>query len=113
MEPIQTFLHPVVASLLRPVALSDEKVQCAWHMAVGGSLARVTKASLGTTGQLVVVLEDARWQDEILRSRALILDRLQRVLGEETVTGLDVRVPPSETSHRRYGSARAMTHTKP
>jgi hypothetical protein len=113
MEPIQNLLHPVVANLLRPVPLSDEKVQCAWQMAVGSGLARVTRATHGPTGQLVVVLDDARWQKEIARSRALILERLQRVLGEDTVTGLDLRVPRSEEPHRRRRSGRGAIDTKP
>ena len=111
MEPIQNLLLPVVANMLRPVPLSDEKVRCAWRMAVGSGLARVTQATLGATGRLVVVLDDARWQDEVYRSRALILERLQRVLGEETVTGLDLRVPRSETPHRRPRAGRTATHT--
>ena len=110
MEPIQNLLLPVVASMLRPVPLSDEKVQCAWRMAVGSGLARVTQATLGTMGQLVVVLDDGRWQDEIYRSRALILERLQRVLGKETVTELDLRVPRSEATRRRSRSGRTTTH---
>jgi hypothetical protein len=81
-------------------------------MAVGSGLARVTQATLGTTGQLLVVLDDARWHDEIHRSRGLILERLQRVLGEETVTGLDLRVPRSEAPYRRPRPGRAITPTK-
>jgi predicted nucleic acid-binding Zn ribbon protein len=113
MEPIQNLLHPVVASLLRAVPLSDEKVQCAWQMAVGASLARVTQATLGAGGQLVVVLDDARWRDEIHRSRVLILERLQRVLGEDAVTGLDLRAPRSDSSSRRPRAGRTTAQTKP
>jgi hypothetical protein len=82
-------------------------------MAVGSGLARVTQATLGTAGQLVVIIDDARWHDEIHRSRGLILNRLQQVLGDEAVTGLDLRVPRSEASHRRSRSGRTITHTKP
>jgi len=113
MEPIQNLLLPIVANMLRPVPISDEKVRFAWRMAVGSGLARVTQATLGPMGQLVVVLDDARWQEEVCRSRVLILERLQRVLGEEAVTGLDVRVPRSETPRRRPHVRRTTVDTKP
>ena len=110
MEPIQNLLLPTVAALLKPVPLSDEKVQCAWRMAVGAGLAKVTQATLGTTGRLRVVLDDGRWQAELSRSRALILERLQRVLGAETVIGIDWQAPPSEKPRRRHRPGNTPAH---
>lgn len=106
MEPIQNFLYPAVAQLLRRAPLSEEKLLCAWRIAVGAGLARVTHVRLGPAGVLDVALADGRWYADVHRSRALILDRMQQVLGADTVKEIDVREPPAEKKARRPGSRR-------
>jgi predicted nucleic acid-binding Zn ribbon protein len=57
---------------------------------VGPSLARMTSVELeGTT--LRVNATDARWLKEIERARAVILQKLQHVLGPEAVTKISTR----------------------
>lgn len=57
-------------------------------MAVGADLARVSRAQAGHGGVLTVRVDDRRWQPELERSRAMILARLQDVLGADQARGL-------------------------
>lgn len=91
MDPIQNLLHPAVAACLRPAPLSAAKVQCAWRVAVGASLAGVTEARLRDGGVLEVDAGDSPWRREIERSRGLILQRLHATLGPDVVRTIRVR----------------------
>jgi predicted nucleic acid-binding Zn ribbon protein len=113
MESIQDLLHPVAARLLRPAPLSDEKVLCAWRLAVGAALARVARPRLSDRGVLHVALDDARWKPDIDRSRALILERLQSVLGDEVVRSVTVSAPRAAPAPPRPSGQRASTRRKP
>jgi predicted nucleic acid-binding Zn ribbon protein len=81
VEPIQDYLHAVAARLVRDAPLSDEKVRCAWQMAVGAGLARVSQAHVEADGTVRVTADDARWRKEIAKGRDVILQRLQATLG--------------------------------
>ena len=106
MEHIQHLLHPVVAGILRQAPFSEEKLVCAWHMAVGAELARVSRVQV-TAGVLKVTLDDGRWQQELERSRALILERLQAVLGPDVVCRLQfMATSPPATSGARPAARR-------
>ena len=94
MEHIQHLLHPVVAGILRQAPFSEEKLACAWHLAVGAELARVSRVQ-ACTGVLKVILDDGRWQQELERSRALILERLQAMLGPDVARCLEFAAAPT------------------
>jgi len=79
-----------LADLLRGAPLSPGKVSFAWQAAVGPVIERETAVRL-VGDALVVDAANRHWAREIRRSSALILDRLQRLLGAETVTRIDVR----------------------
>jgi hypothetical protein len=67
-------------SLLARQPMSAGKIAFAWQLAVGPALARATTVKYGD-GVLSVRSSDARWIREVERSRAIILERLQSLLG--------------------------------
>lgn len=80
----------VLAEIIRKAPLCPEKVAFAWRAAVGPAVDRVTHAALGDDGVLRVTAADAQWSREIKRSSRLILKRLEALLGEGTVTRIQV-----------------------
>jgi hypothetical protein len=88
--PISRAVPGALADLLSASPLSPGKVSFAWATAVGPALARVTTARLEGT-RVVVDAANAHWAKEVVRARTLILPRLQRFLGSETVTSIEVR----------------------
>ena len=90
MRSIQTFAGGVLAEVVRRQPASPARTTFAWQLAVGPALARMTSVELeGTT--LRVNATDARWLKEIERARAIILQKLQHVLGPEAVTKISTR----------------------
>jgi hypothetical protein len=87
--PVNQFLPDALASLLQRAPLTEEKVAFAWRHAVGPALDRVSRVRLdGET--LRVTVEGDVWRRELTRSTALILARLERLLGRGVVTELAV-----------------------
>ena len=84
MRPIADALAGALADLLRGAPLSPGKVQCAWRAAVGPALQRATAVRL-EGGVLLVDAATPHWGREVERSRAVILARLQTLLGTEAV----------------------------
>ena len=76
--------------LLRGEPLSDGKVTFAWNAAVGPALERVTNVKL-ERGVLLVETASPHWSREIHRSSGVILKRLKSLLGDGTVTRIEVR----------------------
>jgi hypothetical protein len=90
MRSIGTFAGSVVASVLRRQPPSSARTSFAWQLAVGPALARVTSVAIdGTT--LRVRSADPRWLKEIDRAKAVILPKLQDLLGDTAVTKISVR----------------------
>ena len=90
MRSIQSFAGGVLAEVVRRQPPSPARTSFAWQLAVGPALARMTSVELeGTT--LRVNALDARWLKEIERARAVILQKLQHVLGPEAVTKINTR----------------------
>ncbi len=78
-----------LAEILRKAPLSPEKIEFAWRTAVGTAVANVTTVEL--KGYVLQVhARDATWRREIERSAAMIRSRLNGLLGEGTVRGLNV-----------------------
>jgi predicted nucleic acid-binding Zn ribbon protein len=60
--------------------MSAGKITFAWQLAVGPALARATSVTY-RDGVLSVRSGDARWIREVERSRGILLERLQSLLG--------------------------------
>ena len=87
MKAVQTVLTPVIADILRRQPPSPSRTAFAWQLVVGPRLARVTSVEMdGTT--LKVSSADPRWLKELSRASAVIVPRLQQLLGAEQVKRL-------------------------
>jgi predicted nucleic acid-binding Zn ribbon protein len=90
MDPLHAVLPAVLSDLLRKGPVSPGKLELAWQVAVGSTLARVTQVRLVAPSVLGVAVADERWQRELKRSTKIILDRLRGLLGDAVVTRLEV-----------------------
>ncbi len=90
MESIQRHLLGAVGRLIEAQPLSRGKVDLAWRVAVGGPLARVTVVQLDATGVLHVRAQGPIWRRELQRSSAMVLQRLQTLLGKDAIVRLDL-----------------------
>jgi hypothetical protein len=90
MRPLSHALPGALVLLLRETPLSDGKVTFAWRAAVGAALERVTAVKLDGR-VLLVEAGTPQWAREVERSKSLILNRLQSLLGNGVVTHLEVR----------------------
>jgi predicted nucleic acid-binding Zn ribbon protein len=79
-----------LVELLRGTPLSDGKVTFAWRTVVGPALERATAVKLDAR-VLIVETASTQWAREVSRSSSMILARLQRFLGPETVSRIEVR----------------------
>ena len=93
MNPIASAVPGAIAAMLRAAPLSPGKVDFAWKTAVGPALQRVTAVRL-EGDVLIVETTSAQWSREVVRSARVILARLQHLLGERTVTTIQVRSRP-------------------
>jgi hypothetical protein len=89
--PIHHFSSLVIGDILRRQPESAARTRLAWQMAVGPALARVTSVDLAS-GVLTVRAADSRWTDEINRARAVIVKRLQDLLGTSHVHTLHIEL---------------------
>ncbi len=91
MVPLQKFVKDVLAEAIRRQPPSPARTSFAWQVAVGPTLARVTTVEL-VKETLIVCARDPQWAVEITRASALILARMQELLGRE-VREIEVRNP--------------------
>jgi predicted nucleic acid-binding Zn ribbon protein len=89
VEALHSVLASVLPRLLAGAPLTDEKVAFAWRAVVGASMERATQVTL-RDAVLHVRAADANWSREVRRSRAVILSRLQPLLGQDHVRGIKV-----------------------
>jgi predicted nucleic acid-binding Zn ribbon protein len=90
MRSIQTFAGGVVAQILQRQPPSPARTALAWQLAVGPALARMTSVELeGTT--LRIRSTDRRWLEEINRAEAVVLPKLQHLLGDGAITKISTR----------------------
>jgi hypothetical protein len=101
MEPVQSLISAAVACVVRPAPLSPEKVLFAWRASVGPAVSRVTRVRLAGAGVLEVVVDDDRFGDELARSAPVVLNRVQALLGADTVGRLELRRPERPAGRRR------------
>ncbi len=90
MRPLQQAMPSVVADLLRSGPMSPAKLAFAWRAVVGPAVDRATAVRLEDRA-LLVDSSSAQWARELRWSEALILARLQRLLGADVVTSIAVR----------------------
>jgi hypothetical protein len=83
VEPLGPLVDSVIPRLLAQAPMTPEKVNFAWRVAVGAAINHVTRARLA--GVTLIVDGEPQWLREVDRSQDLILRRLQRLLGAETV----------------------------
>jgi len=98
MQGLGTLPALVLPALLARAPLTPDKVAFVWGLAVGPAIARATTATLADT-VLTVRSTEATWAREVNRSRALILTRVQQLLGPTLVRSIVVeqrgaKVPP-------------------
>ena len=87
--PVQQFMSQALAQILRHAPESAEKLAFAWRAAVGTAVANVTTIEI--KGHILHVrTKDAAWRREIERSAGLIRNRLNTLLGEGSVKGINV-----------------------
>lgn len=91
MIPVKQLTSSVVTELVRRQPLSPAKVGFAWRTAAGPALARAATVELRDDGTILVRTTTAAWATEVERSRALLLARLQDMLGPDVATRLAVR----------------------
>src|SRR5262249_12124861 len=90
MQPLTAAMPAALAQLLHAIPLSTGKVDFAWNVAVGPALQKISSVRLD--GSILVVEADGQhWAREISRAAHIILPRLQALLGEGTVTRIEVR----------------------
>ena len=89
VHQVSQFMPRALAEVLRKAPLSPEKVDFAWRTAVGPAVANVTSVEL--KGHVLQVhAKDATWRREIERSVVVIRSRVNALLGDNTVRGLNV-----------------------
>ena len=89
MDQASRVLPAVLAAAIRQAPLTPEKVAFAWRQAGGAAIARVSTVAL-TDGVLTVTCHDPQWAREVHRIRHELLRQLERWLGPDVVTRIDV-----------------------
>lgn len=90
MIAAQDCINTALRDLLKNQPLSSGKVSFAWSVAVGSTMNRVTSAGLQPDGTLTVRADNPHWTREVRRSRALIMSRINRLLGPDVVRDMKV-----------------------
>jgi hypothetical protein len=105
MHSLRDVASGALALLFRQGPLSQGKLEAAWRTAVGGALSKATAVRLGDAGIVEVTAADQRWHRELERSSAMILDRLNSLLGAGSVTRL-VLIGGSPAARRQARGAK-------
>ena len=90
MIPVRQVSSSVLGAILSRQPLSPAKVNFAWQTAAGAALARAADVTLQPGGTLDVRAASAHWAREVKRSRHVLLERLQALLGPDVVKRLSV-----------------------
>lgn len=96
MQGLGTLPALVLPALLARAPMTPEKVTFVWGLAVGAAIARSTSVTLANTA-LSVRSADPAWTREVERSRALILSRVQQLLGPTVVKSLVIKSPAAKS----------------
>ena len=79
--PTSTLVSGAVTQLIAAQPHSKGKVEAAWHLAVGGAMARLSAPVRDAGGTVYVEAKDARVADQLDLHRRVIEARLREVLG--------------------------------
>ena len=90
MVPAHRIIPGILAQVIRPAPLCQEKVEFAWRVSVGPVLSRATAARLDERGVLVVTAQDAQWRREVERSIGIIRSRLEALLGPDAFINVEI-----------------------
>jgi hypothetical protein len=87
--------------------IGHERIACgAWKKAVGRKIALRTRALKLVRNTLVVEVEDETWRKNLWGLRYQILRNLEKAIGPEIVTAVELRVmPPRFGPQREAGAA--------
>ncbi len=89
MERVGSMADRAVRLLLEGQPLGEAKVRFAWQLAAGPALARAAAISW-QDGVLRVRACSPAWEQELVRSRPLMLQRLRHLLGPAAVRTIRV-----------------------
>lgn len=90
MVPLREVTSSVLGSILGRQPLSPAKVSFAWQTSAGAALARATTVALQTDGRLDVRAASTHWAQEVQRSRRVLLERMQALLGSDVIRQIAV-----------------------
>lgn len=91
MHKVSTFLPTALASVIQKAPLTPEKVTFAWRTAAGPAVAR--NGSVRLEGKILhVQVPNEAWRREVERSAAIIRTRMDHLLGQGVVRGLEVTI---------------------
>jgi hypothetical protein len=80
-----------VRSLFPPL----EILRPAWEHVVGPLLFKRTHPVRLIGSRLVVEAPDVRWRVQLVRYEGAILDRIRRLLGDDSISGIDWKINPA------------------
>jgi hypothetical protein len=84
----------MLCRLLGDQPTTPAKVEFAWKIAAGSSLARAATLSWSANGILRVVARSEHWRTEIVRAKPVIATRLGQLLGPGVVRRLTIEAAP-------------------
>ena len=90
MEPLSSTAAPALRTLLNAQPTTSAKVVFAWKMVAGPALSRAATPVWSSDGVLYVRARTDAWRQELRRSKPMLLDRLNHLLGAGVVRRLDV-----------------------
>lgn len=90
MQLLASVVPVAVRRLLRQGEMSQGKLEFAWSAAVGAAIQRATEVRLTENGVLEVRAADATWRRELRHTQAMVLGRVQELLGAETVKAVKI-----------------------
>ena len=90
MVPAHRIIPSILAQVVRPAPLCQEKVEFAWRASVGPAVSRATHARIDERGVLVVTAQNVQWEHEVGRSLGLIRSRLEALLGPDAFIKVEI-----------------------
>jgi predicted nucleic acid-binding Zn ribbon protein len=90
MEPLSSTAAPALRALLNDQPTTSAKVTFAWAIVAGPALARASTPVWSGDGTLYVRARSDAWRSELRRSKPVLLQRLNHLLGADVVRRLDV-----------------------
>ena len=90
MEPLNATATSALRRLLETQPTTPAKVAFAWRIAAGAAMERATEIELRQDGVFVVRSRHEAWRAGIKDGRAVLLRRMQDLLGQDVVSRLDI-----------------------